>query len=1069
MQASRDAGLGSLTLEVGQFTIRIEVTAAPPLLENTQAQVNTSFSSSTLQTFPGLALNLGLDFLALQAPGVVNNRDLGSFANRNGVGFAVNGLRSRNNDQQIDGQNNNDNSVAGPAIVVTNPDFIQEYQIITSNFGPEYGRNAGSVVNIITKSGTNDWHGDLFVSEGNSRLDSLTNVQKAFQGLHSVPSFNNEYSGVSIGGPLKKDRAFIFGGFDDNIIPGSSVYSTGSFTPTPAGLTQLAACFPNSPSIAALATYGPYGIKGGNPIPNGTPRTGSLLAPNGSRCAVEFDGVQRTLSTPAHQYDYTTRLDWNGNKDRVSGRWLYQKITQMNLGPDAAIGYPYNIPSFGEDFGVSWTRMLSPAMVNEARLSYGRFDVEFGGNGIGNTIPHQGSLATALTTVGIAAPFIGFGPTNSLPNGRIVNTYQFQDNWSYFRSAHQFKAGMNLTYQRSPNVFLPAYNGAFNFSATATGSAFQNFANDVPSSIRITSGSPTLDFREHDSFFYVGDDYRVRPNLTLNLGLTYTYFGQPANLFHRQDVARESGSTPFFDPSLPLSVRAFPLIPAPKTQFGPSVGFAYSPHWGGRPTDNGKTVLRGGYRMSYDPIFYNIYLGIATAAPQLLQQTLTGSRAAANPLLAQPFGPAVRNELAPYLALGVSDPRSFTQTNVTPDFRADHVHQWTFGIQRQIVPNAVVEVRYVGNHGANLFQSINGNPFVAGIASFPNALPSGVTPCPSSQAVVSTAIGRVNCNQGVVRTRTNTGVSDYQGLQTELRLTNLARQLTLRAAYTWSKTTSNADEIAGTNAAGNTIAFSQNPLSYVGPEHGLSGLDFPHNWTLSFVEQIPIFRAQRGIRGRILGGWSAAGTYLISSGQPYTPIQSGLNSGSGGNVDDIAFNTTFTGLSDVVRPFMGSPTAPVSSVGMYAADACAILGFSTCPLAANQLVSVNQINITGELLPVTKNQVRFIVNGPQANLIYGTPFGNAGRNILRDYHTNTANFSLFKETSVTERLRVRFSVEMLNVFNHNSFNSVDPFLDDAGLAQLGTGFATPSLFPGVPNTTAAFGSRIINFQLKIFF
>ena len=145
-------------------------------------------------------------------------------------------------------------------------------------------------------------------------------------------------------------------------------------------------------------------------------------------------------------------------------------------------------------------------------------------------------------------------------------------------------------------------------------------------------------------------------------------------------------------------------------------------------------MLRGGYRISYDPIFYNIYLGIATAAPQVLQQTLTGSRAAANPLLAQPLGPAVRNELAPYLTLGVSDPRSFTQTNVTPDFRADHVHQWTFGIQRQIVPNAVVEARYVGNHGANLFQSINGNPLVSGTAAFPNALPSDVTPCPSSQA-----------------------------------------------------------------------------------------------------------------------------------------------------------------------------------------------------------------------------------------------------------------------------------------------------------------------------------------------
>jgi hypothetical protein len=358
-------------------------------------------------------------------------------------------------------------------------------------------------------------------------------------------------------------------------------------------------------------------------------------------------------------------------------------------------------------------------MVNEARLSYGRLNVEFGGNGIGNTVPNQWSIGDAVTTVSIAPPFIGFGPLNSVPNGRIINTYQLQDNWSYFHSAHQLKAGVNLTYQRSPNVFLPFYNGSFNFSATAAGSALQNFANNLPGSIRITLGNPVLDFRKHDSFIYVGDDYRAKPNLTLNLGLTYTYFGQPANLFHHQDVARETGSSPFFNPALPLGIRVFPLIPAPKTQFGPSAGFAYTPRWGGRLTGNGKTVLRGGYWVSYDPIFYNIYLGIAGAAPQVLQQALTGSTAAANPLLAQPLGPAVRSELAPYLALGVSDPRSFTQTNITPDFRADHVRQWTLGIQRQIVPNAVIEARYVGNHGANLFQSINGNPYIDGVAAFP--------------------------------------------------------------------------------------------------------------------------------------------------------------------------------------------------------------------------------------------------------------------------------------------------------------------------------------------------------------
>src|SRR5437867_10284539 len=146
---------------------------------------------------------------------------------------------------------------------VTDPDFIDEYQITTNNFGPEYGRNAGSVVNIITKSGTNDWHGDAFMTESNAKLNSLSNTQKAFEGLKKVPTFNDEFSGGTIGGPIKKDRIFVFGGFDNEIVNQTSVYSTGSKTPTPAGLTQLASCFPNSASVAALQRFGPFGVKGG--------------------------------------------------------------------------------------------------------------------------------------------------------------------------------------------------------------------------------------------------------------------------------------------------------------------------------------------------------------------------------------------------------------------------------------------------------------------------------------------------------------------------------------------------------------------------------------------------------------------------------------------------------------------------------------------------------------------------------------------------------------------------------------------------------------------------------------
>src|SRR6266478_9948369 len=211
-----DRGLGALKLEIGEVTATVEVSAAPPLVESTEAQITNEFTSANIGMFPGVLENQGLDFLALTVPGVVNNRDLG-FSNTNGTGFAVNGIRGRNNDQQIDGQNNNDNSVAGPGLFVSDAEFVQEYQITTNNFGAEYGRNSGSVVNIILKSGTNNVHGSVYGTESNSVLNSLSNTQKAtvasgFEGLTKPARFNDEFTGGQINGPLWKDHVFFFGG-----------------------------------------------------------------------------------------------------------------------------------------------------------------------------------------------------------------------------------------------------------------------------------------------------------------------------------------------------------------------------------------------------------------------------------------------------------------------------------------------------------------------------------------------------------------------------------------------------------------------------------------------------------------------------------------------------------------------------------------------------------------------------------------------------------------------------------------------------------------------------------------
>jgi carboxypeptidase family protein len=1089
-----DRGLGAVKLEIGEVSATVEVSAAAPLLESTEAQVTNAFNADNIASFVGVLENQGLDSLALTVPGVVNNRDLG-FSNTNGTGFAVNGLRGRNNDQQIDGQNNNDNSVAGPGLFVSDAEFVQEYQITTNNFGPEYGRNSGSVVNIIFKSGTNNVHGSVYGTESNSVLNALSNTQKAtvdagFEGLTKPARFNDEFSGGQVSGPLWRDHVFFFGGFDNEIVSQQQVFATGAITPTPTGIATMFACYGSTDSMLALQKYGPYAIAGGGPSPIAPQLIDLANCPG-----VEFGGVQRTLPTGSKSYNFPIKLDIQTAKNHFYGRYIYNRSTFYNADSfaTAAAGYPNNVPALSQAYSFSWARTLSSRMSNEFRASYGRLNVEFGGNSIGNTIPNQADISNAIARISFnSTSRLGFGPATNAPQGRIVNTYQLQDNWSYFRGRHSWKAGVNFTYQRSPNKFLPVVNGAWRFSNWDT------FGLDTPNRVQVASGDPNLDFREKDTFAYFGDDFKIKNNLTLNLGITWSYYGQPANLFHDRTLASAKSATPLWNPVLPLSVTTFPLIPAPKNSWGPSIGFAWTPGGFGRLTGNGKTVMRGGYRLSYDPPFYNIYLNISSASPNVLLNTLTGTSATDNPLLANPTGPNVRAQLAGSLLNGVFDPRTFNETSISPDFGPSRTHEWRLSLQRELGASAVFEAGYVGNHALNLFQSVNGNPRIDGLlAAFPSLVPSGLTPCTTPTTIlgpgqtVHPEIGRVDCNQGIVRKRTNTAYSDYNGVQLELRSTRLWHQLALKTNYTFSKTTDNASEIFSSFAGGGSQAFSQSQVNFTGTEHGLSGLDFRHNWTISFYEEIPAFRAQHGVIGHILGGWAVSGTYFMASGQPYTPIQSALNCFSiaqpvgcltapsqttpvgldlnASSFYDLPFSSAFVGTADqAVRPFLGSPSAPVTAVGIFAGDACNNFG-AGCALSPTTLLSLNAINATGAETVVTNTDVRFIVNGVVANQQFGTPFGNAPRNGLRDARTNIGNFSLFKTVNVRENVKVVWHMSMQNVFNHPNFFSIDPFLDDAGFHTEGTGFADPTVFSGGLQSGGAVGNpgRKIAFGITI--
>jgi hypothetical protein len=1083
VNAGSDLGLGELQLNLGEASTTITVQSVSGLAERTEPQLSRSFGTQALTSLPGILENNGLDNLALLVPGVADSRDLG-FSSANGAQFSVNGLRGRSIDQQIDGQNNNDSYETGPLISVGDPEFVVQYELTTGNFNAEFGRNSGSVVNIVTKSGTNDLHGSLYATESNWRFNSLSANQKSIEGLTGVPAFNDAFLGGTVGGPIAKDRLFFFAGVNSEILNQTEVFAAGQLTPTPAGLDTLIGCFPDSASVRALRSFGPYSVKAGNPRQLG----GVTLMDVPGCSALATAGIQRSLPADARQNNFIIKFDYQTPKNHFSGRYLYARRFASNSDGAAAAGYSADGFQLSQAYNFSWTRFLGVSTANEFRASYGRNNFQDGGNSLGDTVPRASKLGDGLTFITFTnSNLLSFGVPPGLPAGRIANTYQFHDNWTHIAGRHAWKLGVDVTQVRAPITMLINYNGSFQFTD------FAAFAANSPDRIRIASGNPYLDFRETDLYPYAADQIRLANNLILTLGLTWSYYGQPANILHKISTRSQTGDDPLWNSSLPLSVTTSPELPAFKNGWAPGIGFAWSPHSNFLHLGS-NTVFRGGYRMSYDPAAYITYAKAANDAPNVISTTLTGGGAEATPLPAVPTGGNVRTLLGPHLQTGIFDPRAFGQTTVSPDFGPDRVHQWSFGIQHEISHNAVLEVRYVGNHGTRLFQTVDGNPYILGLTNtHPDLVPAGWKTCPASRAAIPELVGRVNCTGGaLVQERTNNGYSDYNGLQIELRSTSLWQQLTLLSFYTLSKTTDDTSEIGATGSAGNTSALSQSQVNFTNQEHGLSGLDFPHKFVLSAVEEIPLFKNRSGVVGQILGGWRAAAIYTLSSGQPYTAVQFSLSCNAGGDICasspsdanpyDPAFNAEYALPDGSLRPFLGSNNAPVQSVGIFAKDICA--SDSSGILCGNSaifpttLISLNQFNngFTGTKLDssgrvisdsthpaqiVAKDQVRFIANTMTAAAFFGSPFGNVGRNTLRDGHINLLNFSAFKVTKLSESLTLQLHTDFLNALNHPNYSSVDPFIDDAGRAAEANGFANPRLF--------GFSHRTISFGAKLFF
>jgi outer membrane receptor protein involved in Fe transport len=1072
VDVGKETGLGTVKLTLGSSSESITVEGTAPLIEATTDQISSTFSAEKVTSLP---MGNTFDSLALFLPGVATVGDA-SFSNNNGAEMSVNGLRARANNFQIDGQSNNDNSIAGPSIFFGNQDAIAELQVVT-NYDAEFGRNTGAVINYITKSGTNSFHGTAYEFWQGSTFDSLENNEKnpllgfcvpgqpASSGCITpeVPGFVDNRFGGTVGGPIKKDKIWFFGSanLERQRFAGSPASTAGGLVPTANGVSQLQAAFPNSPIGLIETTIGPNAVTSGNPtftnIQNVLvtdqidPTTGfayGCTAAGTNGCApIEFGSLTRFVPGPFNDYEATGRVDFKLTaKDSFFARYVYQKTFSggVNFGNGIQVGDWQSVPGLSQQIGLDWVRDFSNAFVNQVRFSFSRASSFFQEQSFPSCSSNTPTACPADMILFGNAPqdSVSFGVSAGFPQGRIINVYQLQDNASMLKGKHTIKFGGEVDQQRSPNVFLPGNNGIFVFPT------FSDMVANNPFETQIALGNPILPFSEWDLGLYVQDDWRIKENLTLNLGMRWDWYQQAINLLHDQSVKQQTGPDPIWSSSLPLSQTTVPTIPQALKNFAPVIGFAWTPHMLG---GNSNTVIRGGFRIAYDPAFYNMFLNVATAAPKVNFATL-------GPVLGQPttgvpttglFGTQVIPYLQPLAAGG--DPGIANQVQVPNNFHNPYTEQWNLGVQHSITQRIVAEIRYVGNHAVGQFQELNGNPALGPLisAGFQNLIPSNLTPCTTPGAPGSFS-GNVNCNFTNVIKYANTASSNYNGLQSELRIANW-RGLTATGSYTYSKTIDNASEVFSTLAGGNTLAYAQNPFNTGAAERANSGIDFPHVVGVAVVYDLPFYKEQRGVLGHVLGGWQVNTTYRYTSGQPYTTIQRYV---SGSLCDPTGL---FGGNYDACRPIVANAAAPLDTVGAYS---CTGSTASTCSLADF---------VTG--LPTTASAVHWIQNNPAAAIVYGTPFAGVGRNTLRGQDISTANLAFFKNIKVSERLTAQFQAQAFDVMNTQFRGVPDPILDDVSRGSFqNTDFNSNggATFAGNINTDGI-GRRRLLFGMKLIF
>jgi len=990
----------SAQLSIGAIGETVTVTSGgAELVDTTTANLSKTFSERQVvelaQTSFGGAFGGGVNNLALIAANVSSSGGVGV-----GSGGSIGGQRPRNNNFMVDGVDNNDKAVTGPQVYVS-PEVVAEFSLLQNQFSAEFARSNGGQFLTVTKSGTNDYHGSVYGFVRNRYLNALDTrqIEEGFvrqrdvPGTQFLPRFDLFRGGANLGGPIYlpkfgegmpdiwsgKNKLFFFTSYERLHV---------GFGAAPAGITALTSAgvgiVAGTPGISAqnLDIYRQF-------VPVAATNNAGTI--NFCRIRPDLDGVcsaANTLQLPIgtielppqpqfnKQNNFVLNIDFiQSTKTQHRARWNQTDNYGVGLAGLPIFNEP--VPNKQRLFSYTLLHQFTAKLTNETRLAYRRSDGSF-------------NVTTKFTFPGLDTTFpnltfedlgLIIGPPGNYPQTGVENNYQVVDNISYLAGTHSLKFGGDFRKIISPQTFTQRSRGDYDYSESQF--YFYDLTPDVVAQRSV--GDVVYYGDQKILYAFVQDDWRVRPNLTLNLGVNYSYQQAPAGtkLQALNAIASVPGLLDFH---------------APKTQtknFGPKFGFAYSPNFNegilgrlfGR---DGKTSIRAGFSMAYDYIFDN--LPILSLPPQA-QQTIdqTGPPYAPNYLA----NGAIRNILVP---TGGNAAAARAATSAFMDDQdVPYSLTWTGSLQRQFAKNYSVEVRYLATRGIHLItqnrinrQSKVGN----GLSGLPTFLSA---PTQAQLNALTLDLNQINArsnfeprfraagftNPGSIIGFLSNGNSTYHGASAQL-VRRFSDGVQLTAAYTFSHLIDDTTaEVNSTVLSPRRVEDFQNLRT----DRADSALDRRHRFVTSFIYEVPFLKNHdnRLVRG-IVGGWSLSGTYTAESGEKAT-VLSGIDSNLNG---DAAADRTIRNPSGV-RGTGSTVTA-------------------LCRIAACGTAGAGPI-------------VGYLADNPSAEYIRvgAGALSNSARNTMQLPGINNLDFSLFKNFRMGEVRRIQVRADFFNALNHPQY------------------------------------------------